>query len=235
VRAFEQFQIGELSEAEKSALDAMAMTTDNSEQSLTDYGLILLDSIWMKGDSYARAIEFYTSFIESHPDAQLPYKYRAEHYWYNAQPEQALKDYTRVLEFDSEDSGNLLGRGQVFVELGKPSEATADLQKALTILNEKFPSDGNFLPESIAYTRNGLGAANALQGNFSVALREFELSIALQTNNGWVYFNRAKALEQMGETSKALADYKKSLTCQNPKLTPHKRAYVESRLGQLES
>ena len=235
MRAFELFENGELPEAEKSALEAMAMTTEDSEQSLTDYGLILLDSIWMKGESYGRAIEFYTDFIRSHPNEPLAFQYRADHYWYDAQPEQALKDCSRALEFNPEDPGNLLGRGQVFVELGKPNEAIVDLQEALTILHKDTQDPSSNPSESIAYTRNGLGAASALLGDFSGALREFGLSIALQPENGWVYFNRAKALEQMGETSKALADYKKSLACENPKLTPHKRAYAESRIGQLTS
>jgi tetratricopeptide (TPR) repeat protein len=233
VRAFEQFQAGESSEAEKVAIDAMAMTTESSEQSLTDYGLILLHTIWMKEDSYAKAIEFYTGYIQSRPDARPPYTFRAEHYWYNAQPEQSLKDFNRALEFDSEDSGNLMGRGQVYVELGKPGDAAADLQKALKLLNRETHSDPQHLLDSIAYTRNGLGAACALQGNYPKALMYFEHSILVQPENGWVYFNRAKALEMMGEASKALADYEKSLACRNPKLTPHKRAYAESRIGQL--
>jgi tetratricopeptide (TPR) repeat protein len=190
VRAFDQFQIGELPDAEKSALDAMAMTSDSSEQSLTDYGLILLHSIWMKGDSYAKAIEFFTGYIRSHPDAPLPYKFRAEHYWYNAQPEQALKDFNRALEFDSEDYGNLMGRGQVFVELGKPREAIADLQQALELLNKETHSDPQHLLDSIAFTRNGLGAACALHGDSPSALLYFEHSILAQPDNGWVYFIR---------------------------------------------
>jgi tetratricopeptide (TPR) repeat protein len=233
VSAFEQFQTGQLSAAEKSVLDAMAMTTADSEESLTDYGLILLHNIWMDGDSHPKAVEFYTSYMQEHPDSLLPYKLRAEHYWYNAESERALEDFSRVLEFDSQDSGNLLGRGQVFVELGKPNEALQDLEQALKILNQVPNNRVPHWSEAQAYTRNGLGAAAALLGDFSRAFQEYELSISLQPENGWVYFNRAQTFEKVGDSSNALADYKKAIDSQKPKLTPYKRALAESRIREL--
>ena len=209
------------------------MTTEQSDQPLTDYALSLLDNIWMKTEEYDKAIEVYSEYIGAHPGSGFAIHLLAIHFWYSSRYQQALEDYNRVLELAPNDPLILLGRGQVYVEMGQPFEAASDMEKSVSLLNQNPDNREPFWRDAQAYAHNGLGAALALVGDIPRAFQEFELSITLQPENGWVYFNRAKTMEKIGETSNALVDYKKSLACENPKLTPIKRAYAASKIGQL--
>jgi len=72
-------------------------------------------------------------------------------------------------------------------------------------------------------------------GDFARAFDEFALSVDLQPNNAWVYFNRAQAHEKKRDYSNAFSDYKKALATTKPKLPAYKRKFAESRVQELSA
>jgi tetratricopeptide (TPR) repeat protein len=54
-----------------------------------------------------------------------------------------------------------------------------------------------------------------------------------RSNNAGVYFNRAQAHDKRNDYLKAVADYKKSLVSEEPKLPAYKRNLAESRVKEL--
>jgi tetratricopeptide (TPR) repeat protein len=163
----------------------------------------------------------------------LAYNYRAAHLWYSAQQSKALLDYSRALELAPDDLWALVSRGQVYVEVNQPEKAVEDLNRALQILKAVPNVREQNWSEAQAYARNGLGTARAMLGDSRSAFREFDLSIDLQPENGWVYFNRAQARERMGDNAAALADYKKAVSCSKPKLAAFKREFAETKIREL--
>jgi tetratricopeptide (TPR) repeat protein len=126
-----------------------------------------------------------------------------------------------------------MGRGQILVELGRAQDAIADLEKVLEMINAFPNARGKHWAPTQAYTRNGLGAALAAMGDFGRAFDEFCLSVDLQPDNAWVYFNRAQAHDKNRDYPKALFDYEKSLVTAEPKLPAYKRQLAESRVKDL--
>jgi len=84
-----------------------------------------------------------------------------------------------------------MAQGQILVELGNPKDAIRDLEKVLQTINATPNARDKYWSPTQTYTRNGLGTAFAALGDFRRAFEEFALSIDLQPENGWVYFNRA--------------------------------------------
>jgi tetratricopeptide (TPR) repeat protein len=146
-----------------------------------------------------------------------------------AQHSQALLDYSRAVELVPHDLWARISRGQLYVELKQPEKAVEDLNRALQMLNAVPNVREQNWSESQAYARNGLGMARAMLGDFRSAFREFDLSIDLQPENGWVYFNRAQARKRMGDKAATLADDKKSLSRSEPKLAAFKREFAETK------
>src|SRR5437588_10785275 len=109
----------------------------------------------------------------------------------------------------------------------KFNRALTDLNHALDLAKNL----GSHIGE--AYTRNGRGLALGGLGNYEMALAEFESAIKLCPNNAWVYYNRGLTFERMGESNKALADFKVALVKNDPIFTNNKRKYAESKLKTL--
>jgi tetratricopeptide (TPR) repeat protein len=231
--AFAAFQAGDKDKAESLLLEALREPDADVQKDLTIYALQLLEYLWFSGEEYQKSIAFFTKRIEQYPREGVSYESRAASLWYSAQQKQALLDYNRALELNP-DNFRLLGdRGQIYVELNQPEKAIDDLNQELTKVKSMANAQGVTWSKSEAYIRNGLGAAYAALGNLDGALREFHLSIDLEPQNAWVYFNRAKALDAANNPQKALEDYRKSLSCSDPKLPPYKKEFAEKRIREV--
>jgi len=225
----------DIARTESLARQALNDAQPDSSRHLIEYALELLNYLWMTNEMNRKGIEFFSEFLERRPDDAIALHYRGIHLWYAGRPEDAIADYDRSLDLMPSNAFTLMGRGQILVELGRPRDAVRDLENALQIINA-LPNarDKNWSPMQ-AYTRNGLGTASAAMGDFAKAFDEFALSIDLQPNNAWVYFNRAQAHDKNHDYPKALLDYKKSLVSAEPKLPAYKRNLAESRMKELSA
>jgi tetratricopeptide (TPR) repeat protein len=218
---------------ENLARQALKNAQADSDRGLIEYALELLNYLWLTSEENQKGIEFFSEFLERHSDDATAFHCRGIHLWYSGHPEEAIADYNRSLELKPDNAFVLVGRGQILVELDRGQDAIRDLEKVLQLANT-FPNARNkYWAPTQAYTRNGLGAASAAIGDFARAFDEFALSVDLQPNNAWVYFNRAQAHDKRNDYLKAVADYTKSLVSEEPKLPAYKRNLAESRVKEL--
>lgn len=218
---------------EDLARQALKNAQADSDRGLIEYALELLNYLWLINEADQKGIQFFSEFLARHPDDATAFHCRGIHLWYSGHPEDAIVDYNRSLELRPDNTFTLMGRGQILVELGRGPDAIRDLEKALQLINTFPNARDKYWAPTQAYTRNGLGAASAAIGDFGRAFNEFALSVDLQPNNAWVYFNRAQAHDKRNDYLKALADYKKSLVSEEPKLPAYKRRLAESRVKEL--
>ena len=220
---------------EDLARQALKAAQPGSDRGLIEYALELLNYLWLTNEADQKGIEFFSEFLECHPDDATAFHCRGIHLWYSGRPKEAIVDYNRSLELKPDNTFVLMGRGQILVELAQVQDAIRDLEKALQLINTFPNARDKYWAPTQAYTRNGLGAASAALGDFGRAFDEFALSVDLQPNNAWVYFNRAQAHDKNHHHPKALLDYKKSLVCAEPKLPAYKRNIAESRVKELSA
>ena len=233
VAAHERLMVNDIDGTESLARQALKDAQPGSDRDLIEYALELLHYLWATNEAHQKGIDFLSEFLRLHPNDAIAFHFRGIHRWYSGRPEEAIADYNRSLEVRPDNTFALMGRGQVLVELGRGQDAIRDLERVLQLINT-LPNarDKNWAPTQ-AYTRNGLGAASAAIGDFCRAFDEFDLSIDLQPNNAWVYFNRAQAHDKNHDYLDAVADYKKSLVLTEPKLPSYKRNFAESRVKEL--
>jgi tetratricopeptide (TPR) repeat protein len=177
-------------------------------------------------EEYRELTTFFSNYIDRHPNCAEAFHLRGASHWYAGRLQEALADYNKSLELKPNDAAALSGRGQVLVELSDYRRALEDLDKALQFV-EWAITDVSQKTHLEAFTRNGRAAALAGLTNFASALEEFEKSIKLCPENAWVYFNRAQAYHNRGDSARAVEDYKLALQKKQPKLTPLKRELAQ--------
>jgi len=218
---------------ENLARQALKDAQLGSDRGLVEYALELLNYLWLTSEENQKGTQFFSEFLERHPDDATAFHCRGIHLWYSGRPEEAFADYNRSLELKPDNTFALMGRGQILVELGQGQDAIRDLERVLHLINTFPNARDKYWAPTQAYTRNGLGAASAAIGDFGRAFDEFALSADLQPNNAWVYFNRAQAHDKRHDYLKAFTDYKKSLVSTEPKLPVYKRDLADNRVKEL--
>ena len=108
--------------------------------------------------------------------------------------------------------------------MGEYRKAIEDLDKAISLNTRDQTLE--------AYSRNARALAFAGLQDYKQALTEFEASIKLCPENGWVYYNRGLAYEWMGKSNKALTDFKTALEKKNPPLNAIRRERTKARVQQ---
>lgn len=176
---------------------------------------------------YDEAIQCFTAYIElaDEPGDLVGYEGRAYAYYYDGQYGAAVADFAVMLDRDPMSAGAHFGRAQVFAELGRYKKALADLEQAAGYEGE------DAVPP--AWIRNWRGFALAGLRRYRRALAEFEASIEASPENPWVYYNRARAYERMGELDNAAQDYELALAKGDPPLSPGLRERAQGRLAAL--
>ena len=149
---------------------------------------------------------------------------------------EAVNDYSRALEASPNDILSLSGRGQVLADLGQGETALEDLNHALEAMNAAPQPNAHWTKwyeQLEAFIRNGRAVALASLGRYSLAMREFDVSIGLCSENAWVYYNRATILDRASEHQKACLDYQTALTKDGPHLNAIQRERARARLQEM--
>lgn len=232
--AYNQFLENNYPEAEFLVVRAFEQCDDNTDPRIIEWIVSILNTIWFQQEADAKAADFFSRLISRFPNSVAAHYALGFHLWLAGRVEGALRGFDSCLALVPGSARALSARGQILAELGESRRAIADLEQALG--NLQGEPDTEFGQTEIeAYTRNGLGAALASNGENQEAMRQFELSIALRPENGWVYFNRARAYELQNQPVEALTDYHKAVICAQPKLPAYKRRFAEERIRQLTS
>jgi len=231
--AHTRFMNKEYDESRLLMLELLREPDESRPPATTEWILAVLPFTWLWQEKYAEQIEFLTEYIARHPDAPHGYRGRAPALWHLGRLQEALADYSRALQIEPRCMATLCNRGQLLAEMGEFERAVTDLDLAWQALQEIKIITSEQKQGCEARICNGWGVACAGLGDFPRAFTEFSKSIALEPENAWAYFNRARAYEAQNQREEAIADYRTALETYEPKLSPLKKKYAEERLREL--
>ena len=146
---------------------------------------------------YEKAIDDYNKTIELNPKFSWPYLNRAIAYGRLKRWEEAIVDYGRAIELDANYADAYNGRAWSYCQIGKFEEALLDANKALKLK----PNEANFFD-----TR---ASAYAGLKRYEEALADMDKAIKLSPE-GWLYYNRGKIYQLMGDETKSQIDFDKA-------------------------
>ncbi|MBC7812797.1 MAG: tetratricopeptide repeat protein, partial [Burkholderiales bacterium] len=114
--------------------------------------------------------------------------------------ENAVEQYTQVVDMLPDDARAYIGRGNSYMSLGDYYAAIVDYAQAIELEPQNFDA---------VYNR---GYAYLLLGENEAALQDLTQSIALDPSSAPAYSRRAEAYSGLGDDSAALDDYAMSLS-----------------------
>jgi|GEM_PF-3303495 len=141
---------------------------------------------------YNDAISTYSLAIETAPAVIMSYVNRGSLYVKMKDNDKALNDYARALKIDSTDENTLMARSIVYSNIGELKLAETDLE----LLNK-------YHPKSPFGTIN-LASLYKKEGKFSKALQIYDHQIKRESNNAYLFNNRAEILMIMNNLVEAL-------------------------------
>jgi tetratricopeptide (TPR) repeat protein len=167
-------------------------------------------------------------------NAVAVYFNRANGYRVKGSKEQAISDYTKVIQLSGGDVEAYNNRGALYDEQGKDDQALADYIKALRLdpqyamtyynrgglYDKQGKSEQALVDYSTAirldpqYSKayNNRGALYDKLGKYEQALADFSSAIRLDPEYAKAYRNRGLALERLGQVKEAIADYRKAVS-----------------------
>jgi len=226
----------EYEKARTTLLDAIKYRDDIKDVETTEYILTTIEATWLLTGEYEDAIDFFSEYLKRYPLEAGAYRGRGSARWYLGKLPEALEDYSRALQLNPDDVNAHSGRGHILVEIGEPAQALEALDRSLQILNMRpitNAASALWFTQVEAFIRNGRGAALAGLGKNEAAMDEFKESILLCPNNAWVYDNRGRAYDRIGNLGRARLDYETALEKSEPPLSRTRRNFVQERLRQL--
>ncbi len=133
---------------------------------------------------------------------------------------EALIDYKKSLEMDSNNTYSLNNRGYTYILIGEYEKAILDFDKAIKL-------EPNF-----AYAYNNRGLAKIKLGNIEGGLKDIEKSMSLDANNSYAYMNLGIYYFDKENYEEALKNYEKALQLDEETFLIHKRIEeVKLKLG----
>lgn len=213
------YQLGRRGEADRDVEEAMRLAPEKSSE-LQQQQLLVEASAAHRADDYATSISKATELLDIEPDHEAALHIRAASYWYSEQFVEALDDYNRLIELnsDGEEALPLLnGRGQVHAELGEFEQALDDLNRSID--HAKRTQD----KLALAYSLNGRGFAHTGLGQYDQAEQDFDASMILCPENGWLHYNIGLLRLAQGRSLDARDSFSRAVEAVNPSLTPRKK------------
>ncbi len=124
----------------------------------------------------------------------------------------AVSEANKVIQNDPQNALAYYERGICDGELGKRDEAVSDLSQAQKLLSKGNDAGGyDFVSLTLGkqYQENGRYAA--YQGNYAMALEDFNLALSLNQRSAATLLAKASVEHDMGSDDAALADYNKAI------------------------
>jgi tetratricopeptide (TPR) repeat protein len=114
-------------------------------------------------------------------------------------PQQAINDFNRAIELNSDEGWGYGLRGLAYTQTG-------DIQPAIEDFNQAI----NLNPDE-EWVYIGRGLANLAIGESQQAIEDLERALELDPNNAWIYANRGLAYSSTFEFGKAIEDFNHAL------------------------
>lgn len=151
---------------------------------------------YFKMGNYAAAIQDFQKSLELKPEAEKVHRNMGSALGAAGRYNEALGYFNRALELEPNFPDALLDRGNLYIYLQNYDQALSDFQAYLNT-DPISPSFKAF---------NGIGVAYYYKGDYQQAINFYSQAIALNPNDGQVYYNRSVCYSNLGNKQQALSD-----------------------------
>ena len=171
-----------------------SLISEDVQKSFIDLGLSELES-----NNLGSAISYFTQAIQKDSKNHLAYSYRGLSYSLIGDKQQAIKDYSRAIELNSNLSNARYNRGLILSrDLKKYDEALRDFEELI----KRNPRDADALFER--------GNIYFQKGNKQQALNDYTTAIRLNKQLGDAFYNRGIIYHQKKKNEQALEDLRRA-------------------------
>jgi serine/threonine protein kinase/Flp pilus assembly protein TadD len=195
----------------------------------TDYWSLLrlgssLGTLGQDERDWAAAAAVLTGCILKRPNHAAAFLNRGYAYDRLRRNEDALADYSRVLELDAQNAVAWYNRGTIYLRLGKMAEGLADFSRFLE-LDSTIPQ---------AWVNRGI--AHGALGQPAKALTDFARAIELKPNIVEAWYNRGNVYRLEGRMDEAIASYREAIRVRPDYSDAHNNlGWTLKQQGQLDS
>jgi len=156
-----------------------------------------------QGEDHSQVLAFLSALLdegglEDKPRASVLAR-RGETYRLLGKYEEALADFHRAVELNSDDAWALALRGESYRLMGKYEEALSSLNRAIE------------LQPDYAWALTSRGATYRLMGRYEKALADLNQAIGLNSDYAWALTHRGATYRLMGRYEEALADLNRAV------------------------
>lgn len=141
---------------------------------------------------------------------------------------EALKDYTKAMNYNPNESSAFLGRARTFDKLERYDEALADAKRYLEITDDK--EDGYNWLAWIYYRR---GVKSHLEADYDLAIENYtkaideskDLTFNSSSDTSYDFYSRGRTFEhraKKGDLDRAIADYSEAIRLKPQDPEPYK-------------
>jgi tetratricopeptide (TPR) repeat protein len=198
----------------------MAGCFDAVEESEIDYSL---GNEALGNVDFKRALLHYDEAIRLNPDHAEAYLKRGQIRWQSNQYEQALPDLSRAIELDSTLTWAYFFRGVCLITLDRPEEAIPDFARVI--------DRNEFETGDIARALTWRTIALFTLERYDESIADLTARVELEPEQMIHRIDRGGAYQWVGETEKAVADYRFVLDMEG--LAEELRLNVAARLQSL--
>jgi tetratricopeptide (TPR) repeat protein len=200
--------------------------------SISLIGLSLVS--WLQIPVWRNDLTLWSNGIKKVPQNSFSWNNRGVYYFGQKQYNEALTDFQKSLELDSDFSHPYYNKALILIELNKFDEAIFNLNKA--ILYDLNNDKDFFIKRAETYIKtkeyekaiqdyqrlismgggstvlyNHLGFTNLMAGNYDSAVMSFDKSILLDQKNESAFYNRGIAHTNLKKYDLAIKDYEKAI------------------------
>ena len=175
-----------------------------------------------------KRIEYFTKALQLNPNLTDAYEKRATHYYFQEKLDQAIQDYTRLIELKPDSANAYLLRGLAYLKKGHGEGLIAEINRlALRYTGLGEPEDSKALERAIddfsyaielnpqlAAAYSYRAEAYRLIGMIEEAIRDSTTAIQLrgdQKSTAYAYATRAEIYRRLGQSELYKADFRKSV------------------------
>lgn len=169
------------------------------------------------------SITLYTDAIDHGYKAAIIYNNRGAVLSDSTRNEEALRDFTSLVELKPRYPNGWRNKGLIHVRLKQKEEAIRSFSEAI----KYFPSDGsNYLSRGTIYVE---------KNDFENALKDFSKMIELDPKSGEGYYARSEAYGKSNRLTEALADINKAIELSPENAQAHNnRGIIYSMAGRFQ-
>jgi tetratricopeptide (TPR) repeat protein len=200
--------------------------------------MVLAIASWQRAWIYQNQETLWNDSLAKNPNCGVGYTNLGFAFLQKGQADEALKQFQKALEINSNDRDAHIDLGMVLDEIGQLDEAIAQYQKALEIDPDYAEAHNNLgntlmrkgqLGEAIAEYQmalkinpkyaeghGNLGAAFFQNGRFDEAIAQYQKALEINPNYAEAHNNLGNALLRNGQLGQAIQEFQKALEI-NPK------------------